>query len=831
MWQRIVELVRFLWTLSVRLARVLWACRISIISAGLGVLLFWQAIPAQDIFADTAWNASPLGTLAHWSAVFLALFLVWAFPVHYGARRTLQEKSWLISAGVRRKIEHECGSQCLENVLATMYDDHRWPIKWVPRILGIIPFFAFGLGILIALLTQWDARGLLESESTLTQLRSLLVANFVVAFLFWLFVVRRRAVVARIRAHLQASQRRPLRAMSAILDHLPWLSLILTLAMFLLAYFFPLEGAKQFERALLIPFLFGSLVLALSWVQRLSNRWGVPLIAILVAMCLGLTGLNWHFNDIRTLAPIANEVTQRQIDFEEAVKQWKSANDCATAGATCPPAVVIAIDGGASRAAFAAATFVGEILDRMPDAPGRSRPERARRIFAISSVSGGSLGAVVIRAALADAMRDPTGAPPCRHSFRTWFHDEHFKKPGTFTWRECLQALVTGDYLSPVFIGLGFRDNLAPPKYLFSGPSSIEDRAALLEETFERHYDAVVGNRHASTNAEPAKAGGEEGLRRRLGYLPLLYAQTGEDRSWLPLLLVNSTSVQTGRRIVATDLSSTIKTDRGPVALYSQAYDLFEAMSSRCLDPGPRMRSCQLSKASVPPAGLTLDAPDIALSTAAVTSARFPIASPAGAFTIKDKSDQGDRLVDGGYFENSGVSSALEVVQALRDHATGIHPIILSISNDPEQRVKNVVVPRRPAVTPSVGAANDTYFARVLGILSAPIETLLNTREGHGAEARDLAAQTMASETAYSSGAFYKLGISAQPDLRYDTSANPRDMQLCEKIWTPTKINVSRLSLSWWLSSSVQAEIDAQACERANRATLSALMEILSKEP
>jgi hypothetical protein len=91
-------------------------------------------------------------------------------------------------------------------------------------------------------------------------------------------------------------------------------------------------------------------------------------------------------NDLRTFAPIEANLAKRQIDFSAAVERWKSANDCA-APATCPPALVIAIDGGASRAAFAAATFIGEILDRMPPPHDRARRDPARRIFAMSGVS------------------------------------------------------------------------------------------------------------------------------------------------------------------------------------------------------------------------------------------------------------------------------------------------------------------------------------------------------------------------------------------------------------------------------------------------------------
>ena len=55
----------------------------------------------------------------------------------------------------------------------------------------------------------------------------------------------------------------------------------------------------------------------------------------------------------------------------------------------CPPAVIVAAEGGASRAAFAAATGVGELIDRANEqSDGKDLAKAtapARRIFAISA--------------------------------------------------------------------------------------------------------------------------------------------------------------------------------------------------------------------------------------------------------------------------------------------------------------------------------------------------------------------------------------------------------------------------------------------------------------
>ncbi len=57
----------------------------------------------------------------------------------------------------------------------------------------------------------------------------------------------------------------------------------------------------------------------------------------------------------------------------------------------------------------------------------------------------------------------------------------------------------------------------------------------------------------------------------------------------------------------------------------------------------------------------------MALSTAAVLSARFPGVTPAGWYMAQgDGLAQKRRLVDGGYFDNSGVATALDVIARLR---------------------------------------------------------------------------------------------------------------------------------------------------------------------
>ena len=75
--------------------------------------------------------------------------------------------------------------------------------------------------------------------------------------------------------------------------------------------------------------------------------------------------MNTHFDDLRTIAPGPGGVADRQIDIKAAMDRWKAANACAgTACRRMSPALIVASEGGASRAAFMMATVVGELIDR-----------------------------------------------------------------------------------------------------------------------------------------------------------------------------------------------------------------------------------------------------------------------------------------------------------------------------------------------------------------------------------------------------------------------------------------------------------------------------------
>src|SRR5262249_10684083 len=307
------------------------------------------------------------------------------------------------------------------------------------------------------------------------------------------------------------------------------------------------------------------------------------------------------------------------IPLDAAVTMWMQENRCLNAPATCPRPIVIAAAGGSSRAAFLPATIIGYFMQEASD-HGLDPNAVRGRLFAISGVSGGSIGAVMVTAAL-NAKTDSNDHPCERSSFDLWW--------GIWinNWRDCFEALTSGDFLSADFFGFAFNDMLLP--FLPVG----HDRAAVLEDAWNDRYQAVVTR--ADDAAEPASCKGLKcpflTLRPRAGH-------------WIPLLVLNGTSEATGGRIVTTALAPTYRhsaktdcptsdTPASYCTLFPQS-DYFHDMRSYNAKPDGWFGGFQRLLLKFFYGGDVLD--DVQLSTAAHNSARFPFISPPASIPNPD---------------------------------------------------------------------------------------------------------------------------------------------------------------------------------------------------
>jgi hypothetical protein len=172
---------------------------------------------------------------------------------------------------------------------------------------------------------------------------------------------------------------------------------------------------------------------------------------------------------------------------------------------------------------------------------------------------------------------------------------------------------------------------------------------------------------------------------------------------------------------------------------------------------------------------------DVRLSTAAHNSARFPVISPPGAVRNR-KHNVVDRIVDGGYIENYGALTAMELAVAIHALRPEIVPFVLVISNDPDENpdLNRIDVP-------------DTVF---LTDVSIPIEAIASTRTGRG---RLAVLQLNAT-----------LGQLNDPSCRRANTAHVRVWPQYAPAGNGEKKTSRPVSMSWWLSTPVQIHLHQQ---------------------
>jgi hypothetical protein len=367
------------------------------------------------------------------------------------------------------------------------------------------------------------------------------------------------------------------------------------------------------------PRALGSSAVALAVVFGVVNAWLHPFHR--VRLCDG-----------RGCAPVMSPDQRPKV--VDAAKAWyvqaKAAFDDAQ-GKGPVPMLIVATAGGGIRAAYWTATILEKLEGDFEAEGGSLRPY----LFAISGVSGGSVGAMDFEAAL--ARRDENHCAPDKPG-------DTASKPGD---RTCPRAtdFLKADFLAPALASLVFED--APSSFLPDFGQG--DRGAALEESFEHASKGMLARPFLSFF--PYK---EFNL---LAHEGAATPNGGSAPPWRPILLLNATHEETGNRIIT-----------GHVLVERNVFvDSLDALN-------------------------TLGT-DVRASTAAHNSARFTYVSPAGYLG-------GDRgsVIDGGYFENFGALSALELAhaatKALNDDAPQpkVKLVILMISSDPDLASNHMLV-------------------------------------------------------------------------------------------------------------------------------------------
>ena len=397
------------------------------------------------------------------------------------------------------------------------------------------------------------------------------------------------------------------------------------------------------------------LLAAAGWIAVASSldyigmRFHVPVFSALLVTAVIFS---W-WNDNHAVRTLAEAQPTPRPNLRASLRAWIARHDAAIQRGERVPFFVVNAEGGGVRAAYWTVTVLGEIHKR--------HPAFANHVFSLSGVSGGSLGASVF-VALLNESRDAS-------------------QP--FELKKKAQEILSEDFLSPV-VGTMLYPDLAQRFLPFSVPAF--DRAATLEQAWERAWEKHVKGRNRMS--EP-------------------FDRLWEGKEWTPALLLNATWVETGKRIITSNMRVAATRRREDFVDVEDAHAFFAPRS-------------------------------VSLSTAAHMSARFTYVSPAGSLEKNGKTY--GRVVDGGYFENSGATTTLAILQTLDQLAHTderwnlVDPYVIHISNEPvEAEFANDSL-RLALGNPNI-KPND-----FLNEALSPLWALVNTRNARGYYARESAA-------------------------------------------------------------------------------------------
>jgi hypothetical protein len=562
--------------------------------------------------------------------------------------------------------------------------------KHVPRLLGIAPILIVGCGFFVA------SRSYAPTETTRGWLVGLAAFCGLLAVIFYTLLVYRRRMFGLTTSvqveHVSQLERGTLIGVGVIA--------LISLVFFIAFTIAPVPVAQKIGMGTILLLAAASWVTVGGFFVFLSGRWQFPVIGSLVVVALVFSF--WNDNHVIRVAP-PQEVTR--ADVIGSFRTWYGLAEKNDGAGTLHPLFIVATEGGGIRAAYWTATVLGGIQD--------ANPNFAPHLFAISGVSGGSLGAAVFDALLAEP------------------------NPDSFKFKDKAHDILGQDFLSPTLASMFYPDLV---QRFLPFPIPYFDRGRALEMGWEKAWRDTMGNNHfADSFVDLWKPG---------------------SREWMPALFLNGTSVEKGNRIITSNLHLT--------NVFLDAEDAADKLAQHSL-PATKA-GCH-----------------IPLSTAAHMSARFTFVSPAGRFP------DGSHIVDGGYFENSAATTALEIVTRIKDvcahdRIANVDVKVIMISNDP-RKGSIAIAPAKPGPEPPGPKRTKpmTTQGQFLGELTAPLYTLLNTRNARG---------TFAQKAIKREQRRFKVGVTAAPSETEETQPATKDIIY----FTLRDTNVP-LPLGWMLSA------------------------------
>lgn len=439
----------------------------------------------------------------------------------------------------------------------------------------------------------------------------------------------------------------------------------------------------QIPRALGTLGLVNISLISLVYVSSLLTRWSdkhkIPIVAPLLVFAAVISTQNWNENHgIRLAQSTPEEIATRKLvpgtrftpTVIEAFDAWMKARPAEYVKkfeGRPYPIYVVAAQGGGMYAANLSGLTLARLYDRCP--------ALRHHLFAVSGVSGGSVGAGFLAALL----RDP-GPELTRDTCSTRTPDGGF---GPLEAR--MELLLQSDFLAPVAASFLFPDLL---QRFIPVPIDAFDRARAFEAGVEEAWDGIV-----TSKVNPLR----DPFWRH-------WSPTGA----APMLFLNATIAETGQQVPI----APARFHNGPSYIITELKTLRE-------------------RAELP------EELDVPLSTAMSLSARFPLVMPAGLVSTKTKTL---RLVDGGYFDNSGVEIAEGIIDSVRGPICGPDATDYSNCADGREGGNKRVFAFRTVVFTEFDFLREAFeigrdpneMESGLNELLSPLRAMLNTRIARG---------------------------------------------------------------------------------------------------
>src|SRR5215471_7364407 len=448
--------------------------------------------------------------------------------------------------------------------------------RWAPRVLGVLSLASPALALWVAA-DQYDVDRAFQQVPSPRLLLRLLAIFFLLASIGFGVLVWKRRSLFRL-PHLTVPERgQRVKQLPGTTQRVIWLSVLVTLLLFGWIIVDPIGLTAYVATPTVILFCSAVWVFAGTMLVISASRIRLPLFTALLLLLV----VSSRSNDNHRVRPIGK--APERPDLAAATRDWISWMDAHYRDEGRHPLFIVATEGGGLRAAYWTAAVLSEAQ--------RQFSTFSDHCFAISGVSGGSLGAAVFAGLLAS-------------------------KPDDF--RTAAGSVLSRDFLAPTtarMLGADLPQQFIPLPVL-------PDRADAIERAWQNAWVDAFPNAPPDAFTRP--------------FLDL-------SRGHRPLLFLNGTEVETGRRVIFSPIDVQLPSDAAYPFAFKNAED-----------------------------GIRMLGGDLSASGAVLMSARFTYVSPAGTvhsrLTLLDGTVRRSvhRIVDGGYFENSGAATAVEILEFLQ---------------------------------------------------------------------------------------------------------------------------------------------------------------------